>query len=58
MPSDTVTLPPCPKGLELKRDAAIAALVIKKGVSIQEAADRLGSIMSEADTSIKRAVHG
>lgn len=51
-PPETVTLPGAPESLRLKRDKAIAALVIKNNVTIAQAAQTLtGALQSALDAA-------
>jgi hypothetical protein len=53
---EVVTLGALPKGadadLRLKRDKAIAALVLKRGLSLQEAADTIGEVLGVVDSAL------
>lgn len=60
MVRETVSLPPLPAGapddLRLRRDFAVAAMVIRNRCSIQEACDQIDQVLSAADELIKRIV--
>jgi hypothetical protein len=52
----SLLIPDVPAGLELKRDHAIAAIAIRRGCSLQEAASAVAKLMNLADSSIKEAL--
>jgi hypothetical protein len=53
---EVVTLGALPRGadanLRLKRDKAIAVLVLKHSLSLQEAADKLGEVLGAVDSAL------
>jgi hypothetical protein len=53
-----VALPAVSPELQLRRDQAVAALALRKRLTLQGAADELADIMKHVDTATHRIIHG